>query len=510
MNNRYLFGAILLALVFFLPSISGAQFFFDDWSEIVALPFLKSWESFWSALFSPSPDNRLSVRPLLYLSFALDWNISNGSPSYFRALNILIHLANGLLLGFFLDALIQKYQTNLGEEAQRSKYDQLLLAAVVGLFLFHPMYISTILEPARRSTLLSTFFLLTTLLLYLKGKNKISYLTFCCGLMVKEESIAVLGLLFFLSFYSLPLSPFNFKNIFYKLKYFFLITFLYIAYRWFHLENVFAQVGSLEWKAVEGTTYFFSQFEVTRRYFLEFFLPHVFGKTLVFYPFGVEELSSKGAIISGVAFWGVLILSASCLVYFRRNLLPLTLTILCCFIFLLAPTSIFPLMEVMATRRFYFAAPIIILAIFLFVKFLSSIQRPRFNYLLLGIFAFYLPSLGFLSWQQMTKYQTPKILWTEIIDELQRDGVPFPWRAALVYNNLGILEGKINQDRARHYFNQSLQCQKNYREGLINLFYLEMTSGNKEQARSFLQQALQDYPNDPYVMQANQFWVDRQ
>ncbi|MDD4628149.1 MAG: tetratricopeptide repeat protein [Candidatus Peribacteraceae bacterium] len=99
--------------------------------------------------------------PLTFLSFQIDYLIGGLHPWIFHLTNILLHAANGVLVYF----LVRKC----------TKGD--LIALFCGLlFSVHPLQTESVVWAMIRKDLLSTFFLLLTVLLYFSGRrNRLAY-----------------------------------------------------------------------------------------------------------------------------------------------------------------------------------------------------------------------------------------------------------------------------------------------------------------------------------------------
>lgn len=100
-----------------------------------------------------------SGRPISLASFALQHNSWPGSPFDFKLVNLIIHLANGCLI-----FLISRFLTGV---VFRGTYRLTLPFFVTVLWLLHPMQLTTTLYAVQRMTMLSAFFTLSGILVYL-------------------------------------------------------------------------------------------------------------------------------------------------------------------------------------------------------------------------------------------------------------------------------------------------------------------------------------------------------
>lgn len=98
-------------------------------------------------------------RPLAYATFIMNSVLSGESAFYWKATNLALHILTGILL-FVLCVILMKDQ----------KESRLLAVLVAGLWLIHPLQISTVLYVVQRMTILSALFVLAGLIAYAHGR----------------------------------------------------------------------------------------------------------------------------------------------------------------------------------------------------------------------------------------------------------------------------------------------------------------------------------------------------
>jgi hypothetical protein len=150
-----LFLAVLAA---YINTING-QFVFDDHLHIVENEIIKSSHIF-EVFYKPLPPGNL-YRPILILSYGLNYLISGLAPQGFHIFNILLHFLNVILI-FSLFRML-------------AAYDVAIFAALI--FAVHPAPSEAVANISGRSELLVHFFGLLFLLLsvsYLKTEYLIS------------------------------------------------------------------------------------------------------------------------------------------------------------------------------------------------------------------------------------------------------------------------------------------------------------------------------------------------
>lgn len=154
MRERTALHAALIAAVTALAyagSFAG-QWISDDVNTIAENPLLRSL----------APANLLRIAttfdgpnymPLKVLSLAIDWQVFGAEPAGYHAVNLLIHVANALLVYVLL--------RRLGERAG-------LAFGVALLWAVHPVQVESVAWISERKNVLSTAFFLLALLAYLR------------------------------------------------------------------------------------------------------------------------------------------------------------------------------------------------------------------------------------------------------------------------------------------------------------------------------------------------------
>lgn len=148
------------------PGLSGG-FLFDDFVNLDALGAtgpVDNWPTFWRYITSGNADP--TGRPLALLSFLLDARDWPADAAAFLRTNLILHLLNGCFLFMLLRQLGRALQS-----APTVSDAAALLGA--GLWLLHPLLVSTTLYIVQREAMLPTTFTLLGLLAY--GRGRLSY-----------------------------------------------------------------------------------------------------------------------------------------------------------------------------------------------------------------------------------------------------------------------------------------------------------------------------------------------
>lgn len=179
---------VAVVLVVFLPAFSAEVCKVDDAQMLVSLHQTTTWK--FKDLFLPGASDGLYYRPLLMLSFFVDKEIFNLNPFTLHTENVLLHLANTLLVYFIIRSLF-----SLNRSASSPGI------AFLGSLLFglHPMATESVNWISGRTDLLMGFFLLlsTWLLVQYRSNGRrlfpwLAAIAFLAALLSKELAVAFL------------------------------------------------------------------------------------------------------------------------------------------------------------------------------------------------------------------------------------------------------------------------------------------------------------------------------
>lgn len=154
---------LLLALIgiFIYLNALPNQLFWDDDDGILKNAFIKDWsyigKYFSENLIAGAGFTSNYWRPMLLLMYSFEWHLwGDWAPGY-HATNILLHVANALLLFLLLTKFFKR---------------SLLSYAVALIFLVHPLQTEAITYVSGRGDPLAVLFMLLGMLAYFKSKEK--------------------------------------------------------------------------------------------------------------------------------------------------------------------------------------------------------------------------------------------------------------------------------------------------------------------------------------------------
>ncbi|HZZ85251.1 MAG TPA: tetratricopeptide repeat protein [Anaeromyxobacteraceae bacterium] len=154
---------LLLTLLAYSGSFGGA-FQFDDQRSIVDNPVIRDLRNF---LPGGEGYHQRPNRSVAYLTFALNHRAGGLAPAGYHAVNLAIHLLNGLLV---LALVRLAFRTpRLAGSALAPRASEIAAVAAL-LFATHPLQTQAVTYVVQRITSLATTFCLLTLVLYLRWR----------------------------------------------------------------------------------------------------------------------------------------------------------------------------------------------------------------------------------------------------------------------------------------------------------------------------------------------------
>ena len=182
--------ALLTTIIAYWPGLQG-PFVLDDFNVLDSLGDfggVRDWATF-KAYILGGPAGPTG-RPLAMFSFLVDANNWPADPWAFKRTNLIIHLANGLLLG----VLTRQILILVGLDSRRAAWLAFFSAAA---WMLHPFLVSTTMYVVQRMTQLATLFTLAGMVTYLHGRSMVesnkagAYVVMTAGLI----GFTVLGVL---------------------------------------------------------------------------------------------------------------------------------------------------------------------------------------------------------------------------------------------------------------------------------------------------------------------------
>lgn len=330
------FLGLFLVFQVYSPALHG-DFVFDDSylpmrSPNVAGQPLASWIS--------------GVRPMLMLSYWMNYHGPAETTTTYHAWNILYHFGNALLVFLIARKLFGFAKIT------RQRLDLPLFAAAI--FLLHPAQTESVAYIAGRSESLSALFFLAAFTVFLYRRSPgISWLAaagivllFGCALATKEHTITLPALLLLTDYYWNP--GFRFEGIRKNWKLYVPIVVGGLGGAAFVLKRIGLDASAgLGVQGITPLDYLFTQFRVIFSYIRLFFLP--VGLNADYDVAFSRSIADHGAWLGMIGLIALVIAA-----WWYRKRFPMESYGILVFLLLLAPTSsIVPIQDPMADRRLY-------------------------------------------------------------------------------------------------------------------------------------------------------------
>jgi|GEM_PF-6518228 len=393
----WLIGLALATVFIYLPSLKG-PLFFDDIPAIEQNPAISGPLTI-DNLFDTRSQGPLAGRPLVALSFALNYRIAGLNPWGYKITNVCIHILN-LFLVFNIFFEITKRFPSVSNPSLYS-----LFASTV--WAFHPINSEAVAYVTQRTELMAGFFSLAAIALHLRAYNESSkrllnsLLSGTClifGVLCKE-SAAVIPVAIMLVDRGLFFG--SWKTAFQRRKYSYAALFASWAVV-IPIIMLGPRSRTVGWDlGLSGLEYLKMQSIFIPQYFQTLLWPK---NLLIHYP--EPDFANQSIYLWPAAFW-----AAITFLLFRfglrnwKNILPFAL----CAILLGPTSSIIPIIsEHAAERRMYLPSIVAIGALALIV---SPIGKPT---AWLALFAAL--SFGLRTHIQAYAYQSPITLWEQVLE----------------------------------------------------------------------------------------------
>jgi len=473
-------SAILISTaIAYLPVWRG-EFLGDEYLLILNNPQVRHPErmrNFFREQFWPGKPKDIYYRPLVMISYALNWKLGKADPLGYHLFNLALHLASVLL--FYL--LFRKWFP-----------DQALLAAA--LFALHPVLTEAVSKISGRTDLLAGFFILLSWLLWSAAEGKPG-----AGRIVIYITIALSSLLAMFSKEIGLLLPFLFlagdwrkspdkrdllRNLRRSLWGYLLVVLSAVIYFWLR-SRALAGIG------LEVSDPFLAGFPawqkplLVSRILLEYlrlqFFPILLGPDYFYtHKFG-PGIYPLGPCILAALFWSAALLLLIWNLFRRKALaLPAILWLTA----LLPVAHIVPIPPALAERFLYLPSVFYALAFSLFLCHPAK-PYPRTIRILTGIL---IAGFFFLTFFNSRSYQTRQLYYRSSIKKVPEEKV--------FHNLLGLddLEHKFYR-RAEKQLLWALALDPNYPETLVNLGIVKYKLGDRKSEEELYQRAIQASPD---------------
>ncbi|HEX6170492.1 MAG TPA: hypothetical protein VFZ33_12395 [Chitinophagaceae bacterium] len=376
----------VLTAVCLWPMLKNEFTNWDDEYYVVNNPLLRGPD--WKGIFSKQVLG--NYHPLTILSYAFNYAISGLDPFSYLLVNYLFHIANTLLVFYFIWNISGK--------------NKIIAAFVALVFGIHPMHVESVAWVAERKDVLYTFFFLLSLIQYwrylVSGKRShfwICLLFFALSLLSKPAAIVLPFVLLLLDYWKDR--PFVSKVFVEKIPFFILsILFAIITVS---IQNSSAMAGLSIFSIADRL--FFACY-VLMTYFVRFFVPYPLS---AFHPFPITNFAGWPIYLSPIFVVALLI----ALWFLRKNKI-VVFGIFFYVINLLLVLQIISIGLTIVSERYTYV-PYIGLA-FMFATLISRIKFiPQKLSMAVGAVALII--FGVMTFQRTRVWKNSGTLWTDAL-----------------------------------------------------------------------------------------------
>lgn len=487
-TNRFCYLLIILATLIVYANSFQNSFQYDDYHVIVNNPAVKNPTNLKLFFFDPAlgsgvVNDSKSYRPLLMLTFALNYLIGGLDVFGFHLLNFFLHLICALLV-FYITLFFLRitYNKNHGKQI----YHQLTALGGALLFAIHPIQVESVTYISGRSSSLTALFFLISFWTYIQfGISKkinllfFSILSFALSLLVKETAITlILILILFNTFFPLERTL---KNRVYSLSPYFLIAGIYIALRIYFF-------GSLKYSSQPLRPFYDN--------ILTQFKAWVHALGILILPLNVNvdyDIAISQSILEREVLFSIFILLALLLVIWKisKSCRPVGFFALW-FAINLAPTSsVIPLEDIITDRWLYL--PFVGFAIILtfgweWIFRVKIAARPRaFKWVFFFLCALLIEFYGFETVLRNFAWRSYWTLWEDAAEKS-----PHKWRPHVA---LGVALNAVGfSQEAIQELKKAISLNPYAGEAYLNIGHIYFTQGKYEEAMPFFQKAMQLRP----------------
>lgn len=498
MTNKNLFYFLLcIFLVGIFVTYSNHfhnDFHFDDFHTINDNPNIRHLSNFTkfftdARTLSVLPSNQI-YRPLTTLSLAVDYAIANGYDPFYFHLSTFIWF---LLQGFLIYILCKK----LFDMAVKHRWNNYFALFAAALYSFHTAIAETVNYIIARADIISTFFVIVALLVYIQWKNLRKYYLYLIpmfiGVLVKQPALMfppILLVYIILFEKKIPLHALfhksNRKGLFEALKEiipaFILFALLYLFLERMNPET-FTPGGTSRWR------YLLTQPFVILHYFITFFFPTQLSADT---DWGlVSGIRDKEFLIGFIFVISLIYIAFRCSK--TEQYRPVSFGIAWFFISLIPTSSIIPLAEVMNDHRIFFpfvglawsVCWLIALKIIEKEKQISQSKNLATGIILIALLI--ISAYAYGTYVRNQVWHSEESLWLDVTQKSPKNG-----RGLM---NYGVIKmGQGDYATANKYFVKALKYNPQYAALQINLGVVNNALGDPASAEAYFKKGIEfDY-----------------
>lgn len=492
-ENKWFLVALItvISIIVYYPSLK-VPFILDDIGKIVDNPDIRNIENIKTKLIYPYNKNQAwerndPSRPIVYLTFALNYHFGKLNPFGYHLFNLTIHIFNVILL-FILTRKILSFFLIFPacKSSGRQSFNCLIFSIFVSLFFaVHPVNTATVTYIYSRSVELSTFFYLLSLLLFIETEKKnflypFSILCFVLALFSRQDTITLPAIILIFDYIFLKNWCSRPLRVSYHIPYWIILV-MFLLFRYFY----FGKIGDLEATYLPSSfSYFINQVYIILRYMQLLIVP--VGLCFDRGPYlpikSIYELKFLISVIVFVGIFGILYI----IFKKKNNISKIVLFSVLFFFITLSPTSsFFSTSTPMFENRLYLSGFGIYLLI-VFFYFLLFQQLP--NKILTAILVIHIVLLSVITYKRNLFFQDRVLVWLDIVSK-------YPHPRAFYNVGTYYLLFEKEYSKAYRYLKKAIALKPNYEEAYNCLGFLYFEQKKYDKAIQEFQTSIKINPN---------------
>lgn len=501
--EAHLLAVIILYILGFAVYLNtfSVPFVFDDYPNIRDNSSIRLTAITIEGLHRAGVEGHAVRRPVANISFALNYLAGGYDVKGYHLVNIFIHVANGALVYFLALILLRRNRSLTDRQPASDRRLQLAALFAAAIFVAHPVQIQSVTYIVQRMTSLATMFYLTSLLLYLLGRQRHDFsgrgaywvgalVSWSLALASKEIAATLPVMIVLAEYFFFRERGKTWPGINLWIPIFALAATAGVSLVYLGTEPAAAIAGQYAHRDFTLGERLLTELRVLTYYLSLMVFPYP-GRLSLEHTFTISRsLTDPMTTLAAALMLAAFVITALRLA--RRQ--PILSFCMFWFLVTLSIESSFVGLELAFEHRLYLP----MFAFALAAAYLVSLTSIRHRTLVMVLGGLVVVTLATISVARNMNWQDPAVLWADAASKN-----PTSFRAR---NNLGrVLVDQGKREQAARAFDEAIRIKADYAEPHNNLATLHAQAGRFDQAKAHFMAAIELNPS--YAQAYNNFGV---